>query len=346
MVTINIDIAPRSSRFKYGSKNKPSLRDLRTIFYEFEWPGGYGGEMWGDIADAAIMLKEANTVNDKAIWIDHIVDLEHNNDCVFDKEEYLYEMIKLVIVIKSMFDNITDYYQFINKYLSTDVKNIYKDFIIHIRKDEHSSNFDIEDYKAILEEISGYSSYDAIIRDIKHFIAKKRTKKLYFRKLNLQDLLDFYFCFYIKNYIYKYGEDYDIKYFDTVFKERIKIIEDTFYEFLYRACLGEATTDYDGLRLNLNVNKKVLQPLMKIEREKIINAAKARKQSYIKKYKIQANQCSYKDFIDYDYDFDELVYDRLSDMLIKEKSYINLIDHKIKYLFKQNYLKLEHIEFY
>lgn len=53
------------------------------MFDEFfvDWRGGYGGAKWKDIAKAGLMK---GSVSDR-IFIDHCVDLSHNNSVYFDK---------------------------------------------------------------------------------------------------------------------------------------------------------------------------------------------------------------------------------------------------------------------
>lgn len=58
------------------------LKTAATVFGpDVDWNGGYGGEKWAAIAEAALTRKTYNDV----VWIDHIVDLSHNNASYFDK---------------------------------------------------------------------------------------------------------------------------------------------------------------------------------------------------------------------------------------------------------------------
>jgi len=66
-----------------GLKYHPddALPTLVNLFRQGEWKGGYGGKSWGDIAAGALMY---NTVPN-ALFIDHAVDLQHNNGTAFNK---------------------------------------------------------------------------------------------------------------------------------------------------------------------------------------------------------------------------------------------------------------------
>jgi hypothetical protein len=57
----------------------------KNAFEVGRWSENYGGELWGKIADGWLKLYDAETVKDKQVWIDHVYDLQHNNNTVFDK---------------------------------------------------------------------------------------------------------------------------------------------------------------------------------------------------------------------------------------------------------------------
>lgn len=56
---------------------------LVRLFEEADWESGYGGRSWGRIARAALMYGQVPDV----VFIDHCVDLSHNNGLCFDKHE-------------------------------------------------------------------------------------------------------------------------------------------------------------------------------------------------------------------------------------------------------------------
>lgn len=55
------------------------------------WQEGYGGEAWWKIAKGYRRLLDAKSLGDKMVAIDHIYDLQHNNDTVFDKVKEYYK---------------------------------------------------------------------------------------------------------------------------------------------------------------------------------------------------------------------------------------------------------------
>jgi hypothetical protein len=57
------------------------------LFYNEEWTKGYGGNSWGAIAEAYSMLNQDSSkdFNNLQVVIDHIYDLQHNTDTVFNK---------------------------------------------------------------------------------------------------------------------------------------------------------------------------------------------------------------------------------------------------------------------
>lgn len=61
---------------------RANLNALVTCFAQ-PWKSGYGGNSWKQIAEA---LLKYGKIPDTA-WIDHVVDLEHNNGTAFNKED-------------------------------------------------------------------------------------------------------------------------------------------------------------------------------------------------------------------------------------------------------------------
>ena len=75
----------RKAWFESATKFAPSKKNVQILFDIFDqpWRSGYGGKAWADIVRA---VKEYDTIAPSA-WIDHVVDLEHNNGTVFSKPE-------------------------------------------------------------------------------------------------------------------------------------------------------------------------------------------------------------------------------------------------------------------
>jgi len=49
------------------------------------WSPNYGGLAWGNICDAWFSLYNAKSINDIAVYIDHIYDIQHNTGTIFSK---------------------------------------------------------------------------------------------------------------------------------------------------------------------------------------------------------------------------------------------------------------------
>jgi hypothetical protein len=58
---------------------------MEKLFQSGEWKRSFGGKAWANIASAWLKLSDAKTNTEKMIWIDHVYDLQHNTDTVFNK---------------------------------------------------------------------------------------------------------------------------------------------------------------------------------------------------------------------------------------------------------------------
>jgi len=66
--------------------DKPTFMEYaRRSFHDLYWAAGYGGNAWRDIAAGWQQLFYATDNDSIMVAIDHIYDLEHNNDTIFDK---------------------------------------------------------------------------------------------------------------------------------------------------------------------------------------------------------------------------------------------------------------------
>lgn len=77
--------AARNEWFSNAVNYEPTpsnVAALKEIFAQ-EWRSGYGGEAWGNIVQAIADYKKTPP----AAWIDHVVDLEHNNGTAFSKPD-------------------------------------------------------------------------------------------------------------------------------------------------------------------------------------------------------------------------------------------------------------------
>ena len=75
----------RGELFGHITNYAPTRQNLNAVVKVFEqpWKAGFGGKAWGDIAKALLTYGKMPD----AAWIDHVVDLEHNNGTAFSKED-------------------------------------------------------------------------------------------------------------------------------------------------------------------------------------------------------------------------------------------------------------------
>lgn len=59
------------------------VTELSSLFHEAHWAGAFGGVKWGDIA--VHLLEYLSGKRDKVWFVDHAVDLSHNNQIFVDK---------------------------------------------------------------------------------------------------------------------------------------------------------------------------------------------------------------------------------------------------------------------
>jgi hypothetical protein len=73
---------------KLRSDNKITLTQAASLFNRLEWENeygeGYGDRKWAKIAEAAAQLQKflpvtEQNLGDVVVWVDHLIDLEHNN---------------------------------------------------------------------------------------------------------------------------------------------------------------------------------------------------------------------------------------------------------------------------
>lgn len=79
---------------------KSIIHIAKILFGECCWSNGYGGDKWCDIANAQDLYVKGQ----EAVYIDHCVDLEHNNGTYFNKE--------LIFFVDSYYGGLHDYLDF------------------------------------------------------------------------------------------------------------------------------------------------------------------------------------------------------------------------------------------
>jgi hypothetical protein len=109
-----------------ASKNHklPIIKAAMEVFDKAKWKSGFGGKNWAIICNGWLKLREANTIKDMQVWIDHVYDLQHNNDTVLNKVQRYYKSgyswINKALEFKK---NVKDPYEIYSK-VSTSMKII------------------------------------------------------------------------------------------------------------------------------------------------------------------------------------------------------------------------------
>jgi hypothetical protein len=94
-----------------ASPSRSKFVELAKLFYDnLSWELSYGGEAWANITDGWLELNKATDLKTMATMIDHIYDLQHNNDTVFDKvQTYMknqaYDWLKKALDYKATIEN-------------------------------------------------------------------------------------------------------------------------------------------------------------------------------------------------------------------------------------------------
>lgn len=67
------------------------VRKMEMAFSEWTWSPNFGGEAWANIAKGWLRLNNAKTKDETYVAIDHVYDLQHNTDTVFNKLKKYYK---------------------------------------------------------------------------------------------------------------------------------------------------------------------------------------------------------------------------------------------------------------
>ena len=119
----------RIIRYNYALsifKTDKAIMEFALEAFNQHWETQYGGKNWVKIAEAYFSLFNSKTIEDKMVYIDHVIDLEHNNGTFFNKllsyKNSGFEYIQEFLHYKSKVDNPWYLYGFcsesINKILS------------------------------------------------------------------------------------------------------------------------------------------------------------------------------------------------------------------------------------
>ena len=68
-----------------GANKEAFIKAAKDSFEKFDWDVSYGGEAWGKICNGWLKLNASKTLHESIIWMDHIIDLQHNTGTVFNK---------------------------------------------------------------------------------------------------------------------------------------------------------------------------------------------------------------------------------------------------------------------
>jgi len=95
----------RSALKVSGMSKAEMVSIINDSFNEMNWPQSYGGNAWSRIANGWLKLNNTKSLEDMAVWIDHVYDLQHNTDTVFNKinkfkKEHRYDWIAKALDFK------------------------------------------------------------------------------------------------------------------------------------------------------------------------------------------------------------------------------------------------------
>lgn len=111
--------ALKVAKYAMNDTNSTTVDFVKMAEYLFttqRWTYGYGGKAWASIAEAYVMLNQDSSkdFNNLQVVIDHIYDLQHNNDTVFNKimdyasEHNTYKWIKDALDFKASITNVRE----------------------------------------------------------------------------------------------------------------------------------------------------------------------------------------------------------------------------------------------
>lgn len=62
------------------------VRDIYEGFRDIKWKKEYGGPLWAEAT--AFLLEKPKTINQKVLWIDRVLDHQHNNGHILNKTSF------------------------------------------------------------------------------------------------------------------------------------------------------------------------------------------------------------------------------------------------------------------
>lgn len=139
-----------------GIEEEKFIQLAKDSFLELNWSASYGGNSWANICDGWIMLHGAESEDDKFVAIDHVYDLQHNTDTVFNKLKSYYDKEEKYRWIKKALDqkaNVQSPYELLDN-----VSPVLKSMALRILKSEGYSGWEefVKD-KVVDKDISSES---------------------------------------------------------------------------------------------------------------------------------------------------------------------------------------------
>lgn len=129
-----------------------TVRLFEEAYSKANWNDGYGGEAWANIARGWMRLNTAKTKDEIYVAIDHVYDLQHNTDSVFNKlkkyyisERGGYRWIKEALDLKASILSMQE----LVPHLSGSMKKLARPFLQAIGdgpKKEENPNYRVEDW--------------------------------------------------------------------------------------------------------------------------------------------------------------------------------------------------------
>lgn len=182
---------------KSGASKEEFVDLMKILFFRAHWQADYGGNAWTQIADAWLKLNNAKKLNDQIVYIDHIYDLQHNTDTVFNKlESYLkqgsYTWLKNALNLKA---KIKDFHEIIDK-ISPSLKPLalraiklkfgktYEEFIKE-EKPDVKPTINIEIIKTIFRNVDGISDFQRLARTLISGVKEENLSEI-LKELNLE----------------------------------------------------------------------------------------------------------------------------------------------------------------
>jgi len=134
------------------SGEEKMVQMAKSLFLNLPWDGGYGGEAWANICDAWLLLYKSKSQQSNIIYIDHIFDIQHNNDTILDKlysyyKDSGYGWIQVALTYKANIKDIQFLYGKTSPSMKTISRRLIKDSENTTEEDWRQKHKDIRSYE-------------------------------------------------------------------------------------------------------------------------------------------------------------------------------------------------------